>query len=240
MWLSDSFGLVCIAVAVWRIPPFLTQPQRRLLHAHAHPLHIGWLHPDPHAPGLPGGGGGWRARGLCSGWDFTSASEAPPEAETPVCEAHLNEGVCFVGVPRNLRNDLLVAADSITNTMSSLVKELHSGQFKTFPLRHVQHIHERLNHRTNNSRTFWTFLFPQTLKRESLLFSGWRRRWGGGQHEERWGQRWVCAHAPVTVKLPTVSPFFPAEAVWNARSRNCNKLKWPHPCLIVIETICHK
>lgn len=32
------------------------------------------------------------------------------------------------GVPRNLRNDLLVAADSITNTMSSLVKELHSGR----------------------------------------------------------------------------------------------------------------
>uniref|UniRef100_A0A8C9YKP3 Dystrobrevin n=1 Tax=Sander lucioperca TaxID=283035 RepID=A0A8C9YKP3_SANLU len=32
------------------------------------------------------------------------------------------------GVPRNLRNDLLVAADSITNTMSSLVKELHSGK----------------------------------------------------------------------------------------------------------------
>uniref|UniRef100_A0A3B3BI53 Dystrobrevin, beta b n=1 Tax=Oryzias melastigma TaxID=30732 RepID=A0A3B3BI53_ORYME len=31
-------------------------------------------------------------------------------------------------VPRNLRNDLLVAADSITNTMSSLVKELHSGE----------------------------------------------------------------------------------------------------------------
>uniref|UniRef100_A0A8C7FML4 Dystrobrevin, beta b n=1 Tax=Oncorhynchus kisutch TaxID=8019 RepID=A0A8C7FML4_ONCKI len=32
------------------------------------------------------------------------------------------------GVPRNLRNDLLVAADSITNTMSSLVKELHSEE----------------------------------------------------------------------------------------------------------------
>nr|XP_020663957.1 dystrobrevin beta isoform X3 [Pogona vitticeps] len=31
------------------------------------------------------------------------------------------------GSRRNLRNDLLVAADSITNTMSSLVKELHSG-----------------------------------------------------------------------------------------------------------------
>lgn len=35
--------------------------------------------------------------------------------------------LCSSGVPRNLRNDLLVAADSITNTMSSLVKELHSG-----------------------------------------------------------------------------------------------------------------
>ncbi|KAM6953956.1 dystrobrevin, beta a [Aplochiton taeniatus] len=31
------------------------------------------------------------------------------------------------GPRRNLRNDLLVAADSITNTMSSLVKEMHSG-----------------------------------------------------------------------------------------------------------------
>ncbi|XP_017802855.1 dystrobrevin beta isoform X39 [Papio anubis] len=31
------------------------------------------------------------------------------------------------GTRRNLRNDLLVAADSITNTMSSLVKELHSA-----------------------------------------------------------------------------------------------------------------
>uniref|UniRef100_A0A674PAX5 Dystrobrevin n=1 Tax=Takifugu rubripes TaxID=31033 RepID=A0A674PAX5_TAKRU len=56
------------------------------------------------------------------------------------------------GVPRNLRNDLLVAADSITNTMSSLVKELHSGQFRTFPLQHVQHIH-----RTHNSSTFGHF-----------------------------------------------------------------------------------
>lgn len=31
------------------------------------------------------------------------------------------------GTRRNLRSDLLVAADSITNTMSSLVKELHSA-----------------------------------------------------------------------------------------------------------------
>ncbi|XP_036191044.1 dystrobrevin beta isoform X2 [Myotis myotis] len=32
------------------------------------------------------------------------------------------------GTRRNLRNDLLVAADSITNTMSSLVKELQAGE----------------------------------------------------------------------------------------------------------------
>ncbi|KAM4042626.1 LOW QUALITY PROTEIN: dystrobrevin beta-like [Anomaloglossus baeobatrachus] len=32
------------------------------------------------------------------------------------------------GARRNLRSDLLVAADSITNTMSSLVKELHSAE----------------------------------------------------------------------------------------------------------------
>lgn len=32
------------------------------------------------------------------------------------------------GPRRNLRNDLLIAADSITNTMSSLVKELNSGR----------------------------------------------------------------------------------------------------------------
>lgn len=33
----------------------------------------------------------------------------------------------FEGPRRNLRNDLLIAADSITSTMSSLVKELNSG-----------------------------------------------------------------------------------------------------------------
>uniref|UniRef100_A0A672IMY6 Dystrobrevin n=1 Tax=Salarias fasciatus TaxID=181472 RepID=A0A672IMY6_SALFA len=36
------------------------------------------------------------------------------------------------GPRRNLRNDLLVAADSITNTVSSLVKELHSGRWSCF------------------------------------------------------------------------------------------------------------
>ncbi|XP_074187883.1 dystrobrevin beta isoform X12 [Rhinolophus sinicus] len=38
------------------------------------------------------------------------------------------------GTRRNLRNDLLVAADSITNTMSSLVKELHSAEYFKAPI----------------------------------------------------------------------------------------------------------
>lgn len=43
--------------------------------------------------------------------------------------AHVIPAVCLLpGTRRNLHNDLLVAADSITNTMSSLVKELHSGK----------------------------------------------------------------------------------------------------------------
>lgn len=35
---------------------------------------------------------------------------------------------------RSLRNDLLVAADSVTNAMSSLVRELNSGMFPKGPL----------------------------------------------------------------------------------------------------------
>ncbi|XP_051941525.1 dystrobrevin, beta b isoform X1 [Hippocampus zosterae] len=58
----------------------------------------------------------------------TSAGSTP--THTPQdCMAGLGGDVLEAfaqGVPRNLRNDLLVAADSITNTMSSLVKELHS------------------------------------------------------------------------------------------------------------------
>lgn len=49
---------------------------------------------------------------------------------SPICTA-----ICSAssGTRRNLRNDLLVAADSITNTMSSLVKELHSGETQSSP-----------------------------------------------------------------------------------------------------------
>uniref|UniRef100_A0A8B9LIN7 Dystrobrevin n=1 Tax=Astyanax mexicanus TaxID=7994 RepID=A0A8B9LIN7_ASTMX len=62
----------------------------------------------------------------------TSAGSTP--THTPQdCLAGVGDDVLDAfsqGVPRNLRNDLLVAADSITNTMSSLVKELHSGTEK--------------------------------------------------------------------------------------------------------------
>uniref|UniRef100_A0A8C9WT62 Dystrobrevin n=1 Tax=Sander lucioperca TaxID=283035 RepID=A0A8C9WT62_SANLU len=50
------------------------------------------------------------------------------------------------GPRRNLRNDLLVAADSITNTVSSLVKELHSG---THTHTHT-HTHKNTNTNTHN------------------------------------------------------------------------------------------
>lgn len=45
------------------------------------------------------------------------------------------------GTRRNLRSDLLVAADSITNTMSSLVKELRSGEAQSSPAAHAASSH---------------------------------------------------------------------------------------------------
>ncbi|XP_078145852.1 dystrobrevin, beta a isoform X1 [Centroberyx gerrardi] len=61
-----------------------------------------------------------------------SAGPSPPQAHTyPPQDSLAGVGgdvqeAFAQGPRRNLRNDLLVAADSITNTMSSLVKELHS------------------------------------------------------------------------------------------------------------------
>lgn len=120
-----------VAVPVWRLPSLLTQSWRRMLHANAHTLHLGRLHPYSYAPGLPGRGGRRRAGSLRSGWEYRVALSKKyilPHTFLVYCVAWPH--IPFTppaGVPRNLRNDLLVAADSITNTMSSLVKELHSG-----------------------------------------------------------------------------------------------------------------
>ena len=51
---------------------------------------------------------------------------------------HHAVGSVSKGPRRNLRNDLLIAADSITSTMSSLVKELNSGQGTTHT--HLTHL----------------------------------------------------------------------------------------------------
>lgn len=54
-----------------------------------------------------------------------------PCIDTPVSTSNLNSnasGSISCG-NRSFRNDLLVAADSVTNAMSSLVKELNSGMF---------------------------------------------------------------------------------------------------------------
>uniref|UniRef100_A0A671UU69 Dystrobrevin n=1 Tax=Sparus aurata TaxID=8175 RepID=A0A671UU69_SPAAU len=48
------------------------------------------------------------------------------------------------GPRRNLRNDLLIAADSITNTMSSLVKELNSEEEESFENDLEQQLEEEL------------------------------------------------------------------------------------------------
>uniref|UniRef100_A0A8D0FMU7 Dystrobrevin beta n=1 Tax=Strix occidentalis caurina TaxID=311401 RepID=A0A8D0FMU7_STROC len=68
------------------------------------------------------------------------------------------------GTRRNLRNDLLVAADSITNTMSSLVKELHSGKtLSSF---------SRVPHSATSQSHFW--------KPELLHNTSWQVRSRGG------------------------------------------------------------
>uniref|UniRef100_A0A8C1WS75 Dystrobrevin n=1 Tax=Cyprinus carpio TaxID=7962 RepID=A0A8C1WS75_CYPCA len=50
------------------------------------------------------------------------------------------------GPRRNLRNDLLVAADSITNTVSSLVKELNSGTIMMHSLKKINKKSHNKNH----------------------------------------------------------------------------------------------
>ncbi|XP_074438380.1 dystrobrevin beta isoform X13 [Larus michahellis] len=57
----------------------------------------------------------------------TSAGSTPTHVPQDSLAGDMQEAFTQ-GTRRNLRNDLLVAADSITNTMSSLVKELHSEE----------------------------------------------------------------------------------------------------------------
>ncbi|XP_063186903.1 dystrobrevin beta isoform X1 [Chroicocephalus ridibundus] len=57
----------------------------------------------------------------------TSAGSTPTHVPQDSLAGDMQEAFTQ-GTRRNLRNDLLVAADSITNTMSSLVKELHSAE----------------------------------------------------------------------------------------------------------------
>ncbi|XP_059837713.1 dystrobrevin beta isoform X5 [Hypanus sabinus] len=67
------------------------------------------------------------------------------------------------GARRNLRNDLLVAADSITNTMSSLVKELHSadeGCEDEEEAESLQNGKERGTVTTRRNQSYLTFVQP--------------------------------------------------------------------------------
>uniref|UniRef100_A0A3B3Z5H4 Dystrobrevin n=1 Tax=Poecilia mexicana TaxID=48701 RepID=A0A3B3Z5H4_9TELE len=71
------------------------------------------------------------------------------------------------GPRRNLRNDLLIAADSITNTMSSLVKELNSESFENSldqQLEEELKLEELVKHRQETDKT-------------CLVSSGFRSFW---------------------------------------------------------------
>jgi len=172
-WPRD-YVCCCVAVPVRRLPPLLPQPRGGLLHADAHPLHLGRLHPDSHAAGLPSGGGRRRAGGLRPGWVQQQQSRNNNNSFSYFFSRDV--AFLFPGIPRNLRNDLLVAADSITNTMSSLVKELHSGESPpSFPLLALIFwiwICIFFTWWTNNVSEMWCFCF--------FKLTTWKRRptWG--------------------------------------------------------------
>uniref|UniRef100_A0A8C4RHU4 Dystrobrevin n=1 Tax=Erpetoichthys calabaricus TaxID=27687 RepID=A0A8C4RHU4_ERPCA len=66
------------------------------------------------------------------------------------------------GSRRNLRNDLLVAADSITNTMSSLVKELHSGK-NCHTVRLNFHVLSQITSQNNSKNILMTYQYLQNI-----------------------------------------------------------------------------
>ncbi|XP_077816142.1 dystrobrevin beta isoform X3 [Macaca mulatta] len=72
------------------------------------------------------------------------------------------------GTRRNLRNDLLVAADSITNTMSSLVKELHSAE------EGAEEEEEKMHNGKDRGKGSSTGLLAQRTR--SKLAPTWRRQ----------------------------------------------------------------
>jgi len=63
--------------------------------------------------------------------------------------------ISITGPRRNLRNDLLVAADSITNTVSSLVKELHSGMHQ-----HTVYMYTHTHTHTSADALFTSLKLP--------------------------------------------------------------------------------
>lgn len=57
----------------------------------------------------------------------TPGSNPPTSESAPGAPSNVMATYDQTGSTRSLRNDLLVAADSVTNAMSSLVRELNSG-----------------------------------------------------------------------------------------------------------------
>lgn len=129
----DLKYVLCVADSGSWLSALLPQPHHQPAHPNTHPLRLCCYHPDSHTSGLAHGRGRGCTGGLRSGYhscSMTSWILCPKYSWrlTTIFFFFLHEQCLFFQGPRrNLRNDLLIAADSITSTMSSLVKELNSG-----------------------------------------------------------------------------------------------------------------
>lgn len=116
---------------------FLPGPHSQQLHPHACTLNFRQHDTQSDASGLTHGVRRRRHTGFCSEY-VNHYLYLKIQSSLIITVSHNNQVIafanalvapsCCLGSRRNLRNDLLVAADSITSTMSSLVKELHSGK----------------------------------------------------------------------------------------------------------------
>lgn len=118
----------CVPDSGSQLSTLFSQPYHQPADPHTNPFGLCRHHPYSHTSGLTHGRGRGCSGGLCSGYFNTHVVSKYISGMTETyIQTHIST-LFFKGPRRNLRNDLLIAADSITNTMSSLVKELNSGK----------------------------------------------------------------------------------------------------------------
>lgn len=122
---------LCVIDSGSRLSTLFSQPHHQPLNPHTNSFGLCCHNPNAHTSGLTHGRGRGCSGGLRSRYHSHAQSWTccPHVWKLGVITLHIHfVSVCLKGPRRNLRNDLLIAADSITNTMSSLVKELNSGE----------------------------------------------------------------------------------------------------------------